>query len=178
MLTDGLQLTPAALSAYRQRIGYVPQSAFIMAGTLAQNIAFSEWGKTIDREKVLATAELAALDFIRDNPQGIDMPLSAGSQLSGGQMQRVSIARALYVAPQVLILDESTSALDLATERAVLQTVEGLSSNLIVFVIAHRLSTVERCDEIWWLEEGRLRQRGPVAEVLPEYAAYLANRPV
>ena len=175
MLVDGRELEPAALAAYRQRIGYVPQAAFIMNGTLAQNIAFSEWGRPVDREKVLHAADLAALDFIHESPQGIEMPLSAGSQLSGGQMQRVSIARALYVAPQVLILDESTSALDLATERAVLQTIESLPRDLIVFVIAHRLSTVERCDEIWWLEQGRLRQQGPVAEVLPEYTSYLAS---
>jgi len=178
MLVDGRQLTPATLPAYRQRIGYVPQSAFIMNGTLAQNIAFSEWGKSINKEKVLHAAELAALDFIHENPQGIEMSLSAGSQLSGGQMQRVSIARALYVSPQIIILDESTSALDLATERAVLHTIENLPRDLIVFVIAHRLSTVERCDEIWWLEGGRLRQQGPAAKVLPEYTAYLASRPV
>jgi ABC-type multidrug transport system fused ATPase/permease subunit len=178
MLVDGRQLTPATQISYRQRVGYVPQSAFIMNGTLAQNIAFSEWGKTIDKQKVLYAAELAALDFIHESPQGIEVPLSAGSQLSGGQMQRVSIARALYVSPQVLILDESTSALDLATERAVLQTIENLPRDLIVFVVAHRLSTVERCDKIWWLESGRLRQQGSVAEVLPEYTAYLASRPV
>jgi len=173
LLVDGRPLTPAALAAYRQRVGYVPQSAFIMNGTIAQNIAFSEWGQPVDRQKVLRAAELAALDFIHDTSQGFELPIGLGSQLSGGQMQRVSIARALYVSPQVLILDESTSALDLATERAVLQTIENLPRNLIVFVIAHRLSTVERCDEIWWLERGQLRKRGPVAEVLPEYTAYL-----
>jgi len=178
MLVDGRQLTPETMPVYRQRIGYVPQSAFIMNGTLAQNIAFSEWGKPVNKQKVLYAAELAALDFIHDNPQGIEMPLSSNSQLSGGQMQRVSIARALYVSPQVLILDESTSALDLATERAVLQTIESLPGNLIVFMIAHRLSTVEHCDEIWWLEQGRLRQKGSTAEVLPEYMTYLANHSI
>ena len=90
-------------------------------------------------------------------------------RLSGGQLQRVSIARALYNHPQVIIFDEATSALDTATEQAIQQTIESLRSHMTVIIIAHRLTTVEKCDWLYWVENGNIHQEGSVSDILLSY---------
>ena len=116
---------------------------------------------------------MAAIEeFLGHMPEGIDTPIGErGLRLSGGQRQRVAIARALYRNPEVLILDEATSALDSKSEEAIQQTVLKLSGHLTVIIVAHRLSTVEDCDQVAWLDNGRLRKIGPAAEILALYQA-------
>ena len=112
---------------------------------------------------------MAALDLVEHDPRGIEYPIGErGAGLSGGQAQRVSIARALYAAPDILILDESTSALDLGTESAIMDTIAALKGQLTI-IIAHRLSTVEHCDRLIWMEQGKIYRIGTPQELLPEY---------
>ncbi|MBQ3058776.1 MAG: ABC transporter ATP-binding protein [Desulfovibrio sp.] len=170
LLIDGKPLSPAGLAAYRGKIGYVPQSPYLMAGSIAENVAFSEWGKPWDAERVRKACRMAALDIVETDPRGIDYPIGEnGAGLSGGQAQRVSIARALYAEPEILILDESTSALDQQTEAAIMKTINALKEHLTIIIIAHRLSTVEQCDQLFWVENGRLKKQGPSTAILAEY---------
>ncbi len=164
-LADG-----TVMGGTRPLIGYVPQSPYILQGTVAANVAFSQWGKPYDAEKVARACRMAALDLVEKDPRGIEYPIGErGSGLSGGQAQRVSIARALYAAPDILILDESTSALDLGTESAIMDTIAALKGQLTIIIIAHRLSTVEHCDRLIWMENGRIHRIGTPQELLPEY---------
>ena len=124
-----------------------------MGGTLAENIAFSRWAEPVNMEKVHNTCHRAAIDFIDKHPDGPMMHIgNQGQGLSGGQAQRVSIARALYADPQVLIFDEATSALDIGNERLIQNTIQALGRQITCIIIAHRLSTVEQCDRIIWME--------------------------
>lgn len=167
---DGKELSPEERAAYIRSIGYVPQSPYILQGTVAANVAFSQWGKPYDAEKVARACRMAALDLVEKDPRGIEYPIGErGSGLSGGQAQRVSIARALYAAPDILILDESTSALDLGTESAIMDTIAALKGQLTIIIIAHRLSTVEHCDRLIWMEKGKIYRIGTPQEILPEY---------
>ncbi len=159
------------------KIGYVPQSPYLMDASLAANVAFSDFGNEPNIEKVLQCCRLAAMDFIDELPLGIDTILGErGMRLSGGQIQRVAIARALYSDPDILIFDEATSALDGAAEAAIQKTIVSLHKNLTIIVIAHRLSTVEECDSIHWLKDGSIFRSGTVAEVLPEYSQFLQEK--
>ena len=168
-LVDGEAVTGARLTAYCARVGYVPQTPYIMSGTIAENVAFSQWGKPYDEEKVRRACRMAALDVVKKDPRGIDYPIGEhGAGLSGGQAQRVSIARALYAEPEILILDESTSALDQGTEAAIMETIRRLKG-MTVIIIAHRLTTVEHCDDIVWIQDGKVVKTGPPATVLDEY---------
>lgn len=167
---DGKELSPEERAAYIRSIGYVPQSPYILQGTVAANVAFSQWGKPYDAAKVARACRMAALDLVEHDPRGIEYPIGErGAGLSGGQAQRVSIARALYAAPDILILDESTSALDLGTESAIMETIAALKGQLTIVIIAHRLSTVEHCDRLIWMEKGRICRIGTPQEILPEY---------
>jgi ABC-type multidrug transport system fused ATPase/permease subunit len=106
--------------------------------------------------------------------RGLNLPIGEnGAGLSGGQAQRLAMARALYVNPAVLILDEATSALDSGVENAIMDTIFALPQSITTIIIAHRLSTVERCDALLWLEEGRLVASGPPGELLPRYREHL-----
>ncbi|MDE6735533.1 MAG: ABC transporter ATP-binding protein/permease [Desulfovibrio sp.] len=173
-LVDGEPLSPAGRAAYCERIGYVPQSPYILAGSIAENVAFSQWGKPWNEESVIRACHMAALDVAFE--RGIEYPLGAGGAgLSGGQMQRVAIARALYAEPAVLIFDEATSALDSGVEASIMNTIFALPAGITTIIIAHRLSTVERCDTLLWIEDGRLHAVGTPAELLPAYKASLAE---
>lgn len=170
LLVDGKELDPGARSAYAMQVGYVPQAPYILAGTVAENVAFSAWGKPYDSDRVLHACQMAALDIVETHPQGILIPIGEhGAGLSGGQAQRVSIARALYANPSLLIFDEATSALDHNTESAILETIYALPNSITVVLIAHRLSTVEQCDIIFWIDKGKIIASGTPQEILPRY---------
>lgn len=172
---DDREMTPGRRAGWMLGIGYVPQSPFLLNASIAQNVAFSQWGKPVDQERVRACCRMAAMDFLKDLPDGVDTVVGErGIRLSGGQVQRISIARALYNNPHTLILDEATSALDGAAEMEIMQTVQRLDKAITVIIIAHRLSTVEACDEIFWLRDGGIAMHGPAAKVLDAYRRFLA----
>ncbi len=136
--------------SWQANIAHVPQSIFLVDATIAENIAFGTCSEDVDRDRVKSAAEAAQLgDFIQSLPSGYDTTVGErGIRLSGGQRQRIGIARALYKQAPVLVLDEATSSLDDETERAIMMTMERLSRDLTIIMIAHRLSTVEYCDRV------------------------------
>lgn len=158
-------------------IGYVPQFPYIYDATLAENVAFGVAPAEIDLARVERACRLAAADeFLGQLPDGYTTVLGErGARLSGGQQQRVCIARALYRRPEVLIFDEATSSLDTKSEKQIQQTIMRLKGQVTMILVAHRLSTVEGCDRLVWIESGRVRRIGTPAEVLPEYRLSLAH---
>ena len=171
---DGREMTQEQRAGWMQSIGYVPQFTFLLNASIAQNVAFTQWGQPVDRERVLTCCRMAAIDFLEDLPDGIDTVIGErGIRLSGGQIQRVSIARALYSNPHTLILDEATSALDGAAEQEIMQTLQRLNRTITVIIVAHRLTTVEQCDELFWMRDGKIVMHGPAAEVLNAYRRFL-----
>ena len=168
---DDKTLDAAQKRAWMCKIGYVPQAPYICVGTLAENVAFGYRDKEIDRERVLECCKMAAMDdFLWNLPNSIDTPIGErGVRLSGGQGQRVTIARALYHEPEVMIFDEATSSLDTQSEKAIQKTMYSFKGKQTLIIIAHRLSTVEDCDTLIWLEDGKIKKIGPPTELLNEY---------
>jgi len=159
IFVDGVRLSAENRAAWQMNIAHVPQAIFLADATVAENIAFGIRKKDIDRERMRRAAEQAELaEVIEALPEGYDTRVGErGIQLSGGQRQRVGIARALYKQASVLVFDEATSALDTETESAVMAAIERLDRDLTILIIAHRLSTLEGCDMVVRLEEGRAR---------------------
>jgi ABC-type multidrug transport system fused ATPase/permease subunit len=156
------------LRGWQDQIGYVPQSVFLTDDSLRRNVAFGLPDEEVDDALIWRALESAQLaEFIRALPGGLDTLVGErGVRLSGGQLQRVGIARALYHDPPVLVLDEATSALDTATENEVMRAVEALHGDKTVLIVAHRLSTVERCDRIFRMADGRIVATGAPGEVI------------
>jgi len=153
------------LASLHHKIAFVTQRIFIFQDTIANNVAY---GKKVDRQQVIRALKKAyAWDFIEQLPKGIETQLDEfGSNLSGGQRQRIALARALYKEPEVLILDEATSALDNKSEKAIQLALEGIKNEMITFIVAHRLSTIEHADEILVFKEGTIVSRGTYVELL------------
>ena len=166
VLLDGVDIQEN-LRGWQKQIGYVSQSIFLTDDTLRRNIAFGLADDEIDEKAIDSAIAAAQLQQHVDSlPDGKDTIFGErGIRLSGGQIQRIGIARALYHDPQVLVLDEATSALDTATERSVLEAIEALHGAKTIIIVTHRLSTVERCDELFRLEHGRIGSRGNFADV-------------
>ncbi|MCK9488788.1 MAG: ABC transporter ATP-binding protein/permease [Xanthomonadales bacterium] len=165
---DGQVLDDAHIRAWQQSIGYVPQSIYLADQTVSANIAFGIPPEKIDQQAVERAARIANIDqFIRSElPDGYATEVGErGIRLSGGQRQRIGIARALYHDPSVLVLDEATSALDTETERAIMDAVNHLSGQKTIVMIAHRISTVRRCDQIVVLESGQIKATGSHEEL-------------
>ncbi|WP_404423335.1 ABC transporter ATP-binding protein [Thalassospira australica] len=160
---DGVAITAENVRSWQRAIGYVPQYIYLSDDTIAGNIAFGVDKKYIDYAAVKRAAKVANLhNFITTElAQGYYTNIGErGIRLSGGQRQRIGIARALYNNPQLLILDEATSALDNLTEKHVMEAVENISHSLTVIMIAHRLSTVQKCDNIYVIENGTITKSG------------------
>ena len=120
--------------------------------------------------------DLTVGDFVHDLPEGVNTIIGErGIRLSGGQVQRISVARALYKNPHTLIFDEATSALDGAAEQTIQQTINSLKGSITLVVVAHRLSTVETCDHLYWIDQGAVRLDGKPEEILSTYSQYLKN---
>ncbi len=168
---DDILLTPETLGSWHKTVGYVPQHIFLTDDTVAANIAYGTSEEAIDMAAVEKAAQMAELHgFVSgDLPKGYQTPIGErGVRLSGGQRQRIGIARALYHQPDVLIFDEATSALDNITERAVMHSVRVLSGQKTIILVAHRLTTVQHCDEIFVMEAGRVRARGDYQRLITE----------
>ncbi len=167
LLVDGEPIEGARLMAWRRAVGYVPQEVFLFDDTIQRNIAVGLDDDLVDTGRLDRAVSLAQLsDLIAELPEGLGTRLGErGVRLSGGQRQRVGIARALYGQPRMLILDEATSALDGLTEAAITATVEALHGELTMLVIAHRLSTVSRCDRIVLLAAGAVEGAGTFDEL-------------
>jgi ABC-type multidrug transport system fused ATPase/permease subunit len=169
IMVDGVELTARNQRGWQDVLGYVPQQIYLMDDTVAANIAFGIPKDKRDQAAIERAAKLAELhDFVMgDLPKGYDTEVGErGVRLSGGQRQRIGIARALYHDPDVLILDEATSALDNLTEQAVMEAVHNLGHRKTIIMIAHRLTTVRNCDNIFLLEKGQLADQGPYEELL------------
>lgn len=142
---------------YSRVIGFVPQNIYLLDGTIAENIAFGVDKEKIDNNLVWKSLEQAQLsEFVKALDQDINTEIGErGIRLSGGQKQRIAIARALYRSPQILLLDEATSALDNETEAEVMSAIEGLFGTVTMIIIAHRLTTLKKCDKIYEINEGK-----------------------
>ncbi len=147
-------------SVYRRflkNIGYIPQMIFMLDDTIRRNVAFGVPEEKIDEERIWEVLREARLDtFVKSLPEGLDTGIGErGIRLSGGQRQRIGIARALYHDPEVLILDEATSALDNDTEAAIMESINSLHGRKTLVIIAHRLQTIEKCDLVYRVENGK-----------------------
>ena len=159
VLVDGTNVR----SNYRgwlKNVGYIPQMIFMLDDTIRKNVAFGIPEEEIDEGRLWEVLEEAQLDeFIRTLPEGLDTGIGErGIRLSGGQRQRIGIARALYHNPEVMILDEATSALDNDTEKAVMDSINRLQGKKTLIIIAHRLQTIEKCDLVYRVENGKIRK--------------------
>ena len=150
ILIDGIPLTPKNLRAWQRNIAHVPQSIYLSDSTIAENIAFGIPAAKIDMNRVREAARQARIaEFIESSPKAYQALVGErGIRLSGGQRQRIGIARALYKQAQVMVFDEATSSLDQETEDSVMQSINLLKSDLTILIIAHRTSTLSKCEKI------------------------------
>ena len=164
ILINGINLKDIKIHSLRQNIGLVTQRVYIFNDTVAKNVAY---GRGFNEDAVVNALKLAnAYEFVSKLDNGINTILNEfGTNLSGGQRQRIAIARALYQNPQILIFDEATSALDNESEKEITKAINNLRSKKIIFVIAHRLSTVENADKIAVLSDGKIIDSGSDEEL-------------
>jgi len=165
LLINGEDIRSFTLHSLHRKIAFVTQRIFIFQESVARNVAY---GEQVDEARVITALKRAhAWEFVQQLPEGIHTMLDEfGTNLSGGQRQRIALARALYKDPDVLILDEATSALDNKSEKAIQQALEALKNEMITFIVAHRLTTIEHADEILVFKEGRIESRGTYRELL------------
>lgn len=164
--------------SWRKAIGYIPQVIFLADDTIARNVAFGVPDAELSAHRVRAAVSLAGLDsVVRALPDGLDTIVGdRGIRLSGGERQRIGIARALYHDPDVLILDEATSALDNETEGRIVDSILGLTPAKTILVIAHRLSTVKRCDRVYLLSGGKIVDEGPFEDLAARHPDFVNPR--
>jgi len=156
---DGTRVSPKNARAWQESLGYVPQNIVLLDDTVKGNIAFGVGEDDVDLDRLEHSARVAQLhDFVSDTlPDGYDTRVGEhGIRLSGGEQQRIGVARALYRDPRVLILDEATSALDGFTERALIDEIVDLSPSVTVIFVTHRLRSLKRCDVVYVLDKGRI----------------------
>ncbi len=179
VLVDGVNIQEN-LAGWQRQIGYVPQNIFLLDSSIRNNIALGIPEQDIVSEQLAKAIQAAQLqEFIASLPLGLDTDLGErGIRLSGGQRQRIGIARALYHNPAVLLFDEATSALDSLTEKALAQALESLRGEHTIITIAHRLSTVQNCDRLFFLNQGKLQYSGTFQELVAnstEFKAMVGN---
>ncbi|WP_198331052.1 ABC transporter ATP-binding protein [Psychrobacter cibarius] len=165
---DDTRITSENKRAWQDTLGFVPQSIFLSEGTIAENIAFGLPVTDIDLKQVNKALELASLtELVSQLPDGVNTKVGErGVQLSGGQRQRIGIARALYHEADVLVFDEATSALDGITEKVIMDAIHDFSGQKTIIMIAHRLKTVQKCDIIYLMDQGKIVDQGTYQELV------------
>lgn len=163
---DGVVIDETTRASWQRMIGYVPQEVFLYDDTIARNVAFG--AEKVDRDRVEEVCRTAQLSgFVEELGEKYETKIGErGVRLSGGQRQRLGLARALYRHPQVLLLDEATSALDNVTERHVVDAIHGQLPGVTIIMIAHRISTVRKCDRLYMIDRGKLVAEGNYEELL------------
>ena len=172
VLVDGIDVREYTYSALRGKVGIVPQQAVLFKGTIRENI---RWGRedATDEEIYEALDIAQAREFVDAKPEGLDTRISQGGKnLSGGQRQRLTIARALAKKPEILILDDSASALDYATDAKLRKAIRTKTSGITVFLVSQRVATVRQADQILVLDDGRLVGAGTHTELLDNCPVY------
>jgi ATP-binding cassette subfamily C protein len=149
------------------KVSYLPQTQCIDSGTILQNVALAEDPDLVDRSWALEALRLANLsDLISELPDGLDTQLGKlKDELSGGQMQRLGLARALYTKPGLLVMDEATSALDAESEAKIQQALDAMRGSVTVILIAHRLNTIQHADAVILVEEGQVKDVGTLKDL-------------
>lgn len=162
---DGIEIATIP-KKWSRLIGYVPQVVFLVDDSIRSNIAFGLRQEEVDDEKIWSALEQAQLKkFVQSLPDGLDTVVGErGVKFSGGQRQRIAIARALYYNPKILVLDEATSALDNETESVVMESIEALQGHKTLIIVAHRLTTIRKCNKIYEIIDGHaiLREKEEV----------------
>lgn len=169
---DGQELQDTRKSSLRAAMGYVTQEAFLFNGTVRENLCLAK--RDAGEEELWKALEAArAAHFVKGLPEGLDTNVGErGVKLSGGEKQRLSIARALLKDPPILLLDEATASVDSETERLIQEALDALMANRSAFVIAHRLSTIRNADRIYVLDGGRVVEQGTHDELLARGGLY------
>ena len=164
---DDTCITAENKRAWQNTLGFVPQSIFLSEGSIAENVAFGLPAKDIDLKQVNKALELASLtELVEQLPDGVNTKVGErGVQLSGGQRQRIGIARALYHEADILVFDEATSALDGITEKVIMDAIHDFSGQKTIIMIAHRLKTVQKCDIIYLMDQGKIVDQGTFEEL-------------
>jgi ATP-binding cassette, subfamily B, bacterial PglK len=168
IFVDGIELGTKNIHTWQENIGYVPQSIYLTDDSIEANIAFASPPNEIDKAMIIKVAKMANLhDFITTLPSQYETIVGErGARLSGGQIQRIGIARALYNNPSVLILDEATSSLDNITENTIMDSIEDLSHKKTIIMIAHRISTLKGCDIIHLMSNGKIIESGTYDDLI------------
>ncbi len=175
ILVDGIEVTDENLSCWQKTLGYIPQDIYLQDDTVAQNIAYGIPSDNIVMDAVEQAARIANInDFVVEEiPYGYKTVIGErGIMLSGGQRQRIGIARTLYHNPDVLVLDEATSALDGATEKEVFKAIENIAKTKTLIIIAHRLTTIQGCDVIYVLKDGKIIGQGKYQKLMESNAEF------
>ena len=168
ILLDGFSMDKNKNAQWKRSIGYVPQDIYLSDDTISNNIAFMTNDTDISSDHVFEAAKIANIhDFIMGLPDKYETKVGErGVRLSGGQKQRIGIARALYNDPEVLVLDEATSAMDTVTEQSVMKAINDLGNKKTIIIIAHRISTIQNCDCIYMLDDGQIVDHGNFKELV------------
>ena len=172
VLVDGMDVKDVSLSSLREKIGVVPQKAVLFKGTLRENML---WGRedATDEEIYQALDIAQAREFVEDKGQGLELPIAQnGRNLSGGQRQRLTIARALVREPQILILDDSASALDYATDARLRKAIRENTGDTTVFLVSQRAASVKNADQILVLDDGQIVDSGTHRDLLNRCQLY------
>ena len=152
--SDNTTINDLNIKSWRSKVGYIPQSVYLFDGTVGENVAF---GFDYNRNRVDESLKKAKIyDFLKDKEEQDTLVGEGGVMLSGGQKQRIAIARALYSNPEILVLDEATSALDDETEKQIMDEIYDISIDKTLIIIAHRISTIDRCEKIYKIENGKI----------------------
>jgi ATP-binding cassette subfamily B protein len=172
ILLDDKNITDYNTSDYRNYFGYVPQETLLFSDTIQGNIALGNYDASPEEIKK-AAEDADALGFIERLDEGFSTKVGEkGASLSGGERQRLSLARVLLRKPKILILDEATSSLDSLSEASIMNTIDNLPEGTTTIIVAHRLSTVTKCDKIFVLDEGKLVEEGTHEELLNKNGFY------